>query len=190
LGKRKQYEVHLNLVLKKEQDPRSVPLYEIYRYTGYEGWPRDKEAVFKEEQIRYQRMREFFKILGEDWFMFRYEDMVDKKFEALNAYLSFATEADGEMPSGTGKEKAVRKKTYGDWRHWYTADDVILFKTAYTPYMEAVGYDCDDWEISEQQVIEPEFSSLYMQSLPRKAKKNLIMRFIDNLFQRLFKKGK
>jgi hypothetical protein len=55
--------------------------------------------------------------------------------------------------------------------------------------METAGYDCDDWEINDQQVIEPEFSSLYMQSLPRKAKKNLIMRFSDNLFQRLSKKS-
>ena len=49
-----------------------------------------KEAVFKEEQIRYQRMREFVEILGDDLIMFRYEDMVDKKFEALNAYLKIA----------------------------------------------------------------------------------------------------
>jgi hypothetical protein len=40
--------------------------------------------------------------------------MVDKKFEALNTYLGFETEADGEMPSGTGKEKIVRKKNL--WR--------------------------------------------------------------------------
>ena len=63
-----------------------MPFYEICRYTGYNGWPRDKEAVFKEEQIRYQPMREFVEILGDDWIMFRYEDMVDKKFEVLNAY--------------------------------------------------------------------------------------------------------
>jgi hypothetical protein len=51
-------------------------------------------------------------ILGIE-FMFRYEDMVDKKFDALDAYLAFETEADGEVPSGTGKEKVVRKKAYG-----------------------------------------------------------------------------
>jgi hypothetical protein len=72
--------------------------------------------------------------------------MVDKKFDALNAYLGFETESDAEVPSGTGKEKVVRKKAYGDWRHWYTEDDVVFFKSAYTPYMEIVGYDCDDLE--------------------------------------------
>ncbi len=87
-----------------------MPFYEICRYTGYDGWPRDKEAVFEEERIRYQRMWKFVEISGDAWFMFRYEDMVDKKFEALNAYLGFETEADGERPSGTGKETIVRKK--------------------------------------------------------------------------------
>lgn len=72
--------------------------------------------------------------------MYRYEDMVDKKFEALNAYLGFETEADRERPSGTCKEKMVRKKTYGDWRHWYTADYVKLFKPACTLYIEAITY--------------------------------------------------
>jgi hypothetical protein len=189
LGKRKQYETHLNLVLQKEQDPRSEPFYEICRYTGYNSCPRDKEAVFEEEKIRYQRMRAFVENLGDDWFMYRYEDMVDKKFDALNAYLGFETQSDAEVPSGTGKEKVVRKKAYGDWRHWYIEEDVVFFKPAYSPYMEIVGYDCDDWNISEQPLIEPEFSSQYMQGLPRKAKKNLIMRFVDNLLQRFSKKS-
>jgi hypothetical protein len=35
-------------------------------------------------------MREFVEILGVARFMFRYEDMVGKKFEALNAYLKIA----------------------------------------------------------------------------------------------------
>ncbi len=187
LGRRKQFEAHLDLVLKKEQDPRSLPFYEICRYTGYDSCPRDKEEVFKEEKVRYQRMRGFVESLGDDWFIYRYEDMVDKKFDALNAYLGFETASDAEVPGGTGKEKVVRKKAYGDWRHWYTEDDVTFFKPAYSPYMENVGYDCDDWNISEQPLIEPEFSSEYMQRLPRKAKKNLIMRFIDNLLQRFSK---
>ncbi|MBW2491525.1 MAG: hypothetical protein JRE65_10300 [Deltaproteobacteria bacterium] len=185
-GKRKQYRAHLNLVLKKEQDPMSVPFYEICRYTGHDGWPRTKTDVFEEEKARYQQMREFVVGLGNDWFRYRYEDMVDKKNDALNEYLGFETDADAEVPSGTGKDKVVRKKAYGDWRHWYTQDDVALFKPAYLSYMDAVGYDCNDWNLSPKPIIEPKFSSRYMQSLPHKAKKNLIMRFLDNFSQRFY----
>jgi hypothetical protein len=54
--------------------------------------------------------------------------------------------------------------------------------------MQVVGYDCDDWNLSAEPVIEPQFSSEYMQSLSSKAKKNTIMRFVDNISQKLFKK--
>ena len=93
------------------------------------------------------------------------------------------------MPSGPGKEKVVCKKDYGDWWLWFAEHGAVFFKPAYTPYMQAVGYDCDDWKISTEPLIEPEFSSQYMQRLPRKAKKNLIMRFVDNLLQRFSKKS-
>lgn len=82
----------------------------------------------------------------------------------------------------------MRKKAYGDWRHWFTENDVDFYKPAYTPYMEDVGYDCVDWNISPEPVIEPEFSSEYMQGLPRKAKQNTIIRFVDNILQRFVKK--
>lgn len=187
LGHRKQYDAHLELVLKKEKDPKSVAFHEICRYTGHNGWPITAEEVVEEEQNRYGQMRKFVESLGDDWFLFKYEDMVDRKFKTLNEYLTFDITGEAEVPKGTGKEKVVRKKAYGDWRHWFTEKDVALFKPAYTPYMELIGYDCEDWALDPQPVIEPEFSSAYMQSLPAKVTKNVVLRYVDNLFQRWFK---
>jgi hypothetical protein len=134
-------------------------------------------------------MCDFVKDLGNDWFLFRYEDMVNQKFDALNDYLGFKVRKEAEVPMGTGKEKVVRKKAYGDWRHWFVAEDVALFKPVLLPYLQVVGYDCDDWNLSTEPAIEPQFSSEYMQGLSRKAKKNTIMRFIDNISQSFFKKS-
>jgi hypothetical protein len=189
LGHRKQYEKHLELVLKKEKDPKSIDFYEICRYTGHSGWPISEKDVFEEERVRYEQMRNFVEGLGEDWYLFKYEDMVEKQFTALNEYLGFDVTGDAEVPRGTGKEKVVRKKAYGDWRLWFTDNDVELFKPAYAPYMELIGYDCEDWALDPQPVIEPEFSSVYMQSLPAKVTKNVALRYIDNLLQRWLKKG-
>jgi len=187
LGHKKQFCAHQDLVLKKEQDPKSVSFHEICFYTGYNVWPRSADEVVEEERVRNQNMADFVKQLGDDWFIFRYEDMVDKNFDALNDYLDFETKTNAEVPSGSGKEKVVRKKAYGDWRHWFTPKDVTLLKPAYTPYMESVGYDLDDWNLSPEPLIEAQFSSEYMRSLALKAKKNIIMRYLDNIFQR-FKK--
>ncbi|MGD8542521.1 MAG: hypothetical protein PVI27_07025 [Desulfobacteraceae bacterium] len=188
-GCKKQFEAHLELVLRKEKAPACIPFYEICRYTGHEAWPISKEAVFEEERQRYQEMTEFVGDLGDDWLLFTYEAMVARKFDALNRYLGFEVAAGAEVPSGTGKDKVVRKKAAGDWRHWFTDADAELFKPAYTPYMRLVGYDCDDWTPAANPVIEPEFSSVYMRNLPKKATRNLIFRYLDPLMQRLGKSG-
>jgi hypothetical protein len=174
----------LDLVLKKENDPSCIPFYEICRYTSRNGWPRTKEEFFKEEQTRCERMRDFVISLRDDWFMFRYEDMVTQRLDDLNAYLGFAISADAEVPSGTGKEKVVRKKATGDWRHWFTQEDVKLLKPAYLPYMELIGYDCKDWILSLKPIIEPRYSSMYMQRLAKRGKRFNLFRHIKNLVKR------
>ena len=186
-GKKKQYEAHLELVLKKEKDPASISFAELCRYSGHNGWPRSIENVVAEEQVRYDRMHAFVKGLGDNWFLFKYEDMISGNFESLNEYLGFAVKADGEVPVSTGKAKVVRKKASGDWRQWYTEQDVELFKPAYRDYMELIGYDLNDWALNENPVIEPEYSSVYIQNLSRKAARNIILRFVDSLVQRLAK---
>ncbi len=186
-GRKKQYQAHLELVLNKEKDPSSVPFFEICRYTGHAEWPMSKEAVVEEERQRYAEMADFVGGLEDDWFLYTYEDMVAKNFEPLNTYLGFDTASEAQVPSGTGKDKVVRKKATGDWRHWFTSEDAELFKDAYRPYMELIGYDCEDWTPAAEPVIEPEFSSVYMQNLPKKATKNIVLRYIDPLLQRFFK---
>ena len=125
--------------------------------------------------------------LGSDWFLFTFENMVEDKFDALNNYLGFEVQPDATVPSTSGKAKVIRKKTTGDWRHWFTEEDVELFKPAFIPYMELIGYDHADWAPNPDPVIEPEYSSMYMKRLPRKAKKNIILRFLGPITQNLQK---
>jgi hypothetical protein len=188
-GNKAQFQAHLDLVLKKEQDPGSIPFYEICRHTGHHDWPISKEEVVEEERIRCERMAAFVKNLGNEWFIFKFEDMVANQYSALNEYLGFEAGADTEVPVSTGKAKVIRKKASGDWRHWFTAEDIDLYKPAYTPYLEAIGYDCNNWELSPNPVIEPEFSSVYMQNLPKKNAINSL-RSVKDLIQRRFKKRK
>ena len=180
-GHKKQYQTHLSLVRQKEKDPRSIPFYEIYRYTGYNGWPMTREEVLQEEQSCYQEMSKFVSGLGEDWFLFNYDDMIRKNFEALSHYLGFRVKADTEVPRPYGK--VVRKKSIGDWRHWFTQADIEFFKPAYLPYMKLVGCDCDDWAASPNPVIEPEYSSQYMQSLPKRVGVDTALRYKDRLIR-------
>ncbi len=76
-----------------------------------------------------------------------------KNFEVLKEYLSFSVLADAEVPQSTGKAKVIRKKSTGDWRHWFTEESVKLLKHAYTPYMELIGYNFSDWDLNPNPVI-------------------------------------
>jgi hypothetical protein len=186
--RKKQYAAYFETILKKEKGPTSLPFCEICRYATFGDWPISREKVVEQERVRYERMRAFVKNIGSDWFIFKYEDMVTGKFEGINHYLGFDLKSKAEVPKGTGKDKVVRKKAFGDWRHWFTDEDVALFKPAYSPYMEVVGYDCEDWELSQEQIIEPQFSSIYVQNLASKGTQNIIKRFVDNLLQRFYAK--
>ena len=186
-GKIKQYKTHLELVLQKEKDPASISFAELSRYSGHGDWPRSIEKVVTEEQVRYDRMHTFVKDLGDSWFLFKYEDMISGNFGSLNKYLGFAVKADGEVPVSTGKTKVVRKKASGDWRYWYTEQDVELFNPVYRNYMALIGYDINDWTLKENPVIEPEYSSAYIQNLSRKANRNIVQRFVGSIVKRVTK---
>ncbi len=188
VGRKKQYEAHLSLVLKKEKDPGSVSFHEICRYTGHNGFSRTTEDLVEEERLRYRKMHDFVDELGDDWFRFTYEDMVAENFSALNEHLGFDIRSDATVPATSGKAKVIRKKATGDWRHWFTEEDVELFKPAFVPYMKLIGYEWDDWDLSPNPVIEPEYSSVYMQNLTSKATKNIILRYFDPFIQRFQKK--
>ena len=103
--------------------------------------------------------------------------MVSNNFETLNQYLGFDVQADSQVPKT--HDKVVRKKSFGDWRHWFTAEDVDLFKPAYSSYMALTGYDCNDWTISRNPVIDPQYASIYMQSLPERVVRDTARRMKD-----------
>jgi hypothetical protein len=110
-GQKDQYLAHLNRVLKKENDPRSVSFCEVYRYARFNEWPLSLGQVFEEEQVRYQHMHEFVKQQGDNWFFLTYENRVAKNFEALNDYLGFSVQADANVLQSTGKAKVIRKSS-------------------------------------------------------------------------------
>jgi hypothetical protein len=109
--------------------------------------------------------------------------MIEKNYEGLNEFLGFEIKDDAEIPTTTKKSKVVRKKAYGDWRHWYTEEDVDLFKPAYLPYIKTMGYDCDDWTLDPNPVIEPEFSSMYMRGLVKKHNQHIFRSVRDFLLR-------
>ncbi len=182
-GLKKQYRAHLELVRQKEQDPKAIPFYELYRYINRNGRLMSLEEIIAKERTLHQQMSDFVNGLSNEWLVFKYEDMIRGNFDALNEYLGYEISSEAQVPTTTKKSKVVRKKSIGDWRHWFTEVDVKYFKLAYQPYMEAIGYDCDDWAVEPNPVIEPEYSSIYIKRLFSKNRHNKIRKFILRPFR-------
>jgi len=66
---------------------------------------------------------------------------------------------------------------------------VDLFKPIYLPYLEIVGYDCNDWSISSSPIIEPQYSSGYIQKLQKRKNMDSVRWLKDIIKRRVFKKA-
>ena len=160
------YRTVIDLVEKKEQNPGSVPFSELMRYRSNSLEPISTAKVIDDERQRCEQIHHFVSELKDDWFIFKYEDLVDGNFSELNKYLGFEVKAEDNVDKHT--KKVARKKSTGDWRHWYTEEDVKLFRPIYTPYMRLIGYDSNDWVLPATQLIEPEYASQYLKRLPNR----------------------
>jgi len=160
---RAQFRQCLERVQQKERDPGSVPFHEIYRFTGDPGGPESPAELIASERTRYERMAEFVASLDADWLIFKYEDFVDRKLEGLSAHLGRDVRPTAELP--VADRLKVRTKGYGDWRNWFVPADVEIFRPIYTPYMDLVGYDSDDWALEPNPKIDPALASEYMERL-------------------------
>ena len=67
--------------------------------------------MIEKVQTRYQTTHDFVKSLGSEWFIFKYEDIIAKNYNALNEYLGFEIEDDAKIPATTKKTKVARNKT-------------------------------------------------------------------------------
>lgn len=99
---------------------------------------------------------------GGDWFILRYEDLVAGRLQALSDYLGLALRAGADIDPQY--QRVARTKGAGDWRHWFTADDVACYRPQLAPLLAALGY-ADDWTLAEAQHIAPEHSWLYFERL-------------------------
>ena len=177
-----QYRAVIDLVEKKEKNSGSVPFHTLMRYRGQKLQPFTSAAEVGEDERRtFDQIHNFVSGLGNDWCIFKYEDLVANNFAELSEYLGFEIKAATNIDKST--QKVARKKSTGDWRHWYTEEDVQLFRPLYTPYMDLIGYDSNDWNLHDKQVIEPEYASLYLRRLPRRRRLDSLQRFKEKMFR-------
>lgn len=94
-----------------------------------------------------------------------YEDFVDRRVAGLGRYLGIPISDDVSMDERF--DHVARSRTYGNWRSWFTADDVELFASVFNPFLERYGYDTD-WRLAEQPTLDPALGSGYVARIVRR----------------------
>jgi hypothetical protein len=138
----------LKLLEQKEADPSSVSLLEL------RGWRHRSlvESGYGQAQID---------CCGDyDHCLVKYEDFVEGRVADVEKYLGFKLTGTADVDPNL--LRVVRSKRAGCWRNWFTPEDVEVLKTAYLNFMAHFGYDCDDWNLNDEQAIDPRFGSEYV----------------------------
>lgn len=147
------YERALALTRQKEKDPASVSFKQLLSIS------------FPLTYIHhtYDPVVELLESLGDALYIIDYESFIDGDISGLEQYLGFQIDSDAEVDIDV--QRVSRSNQYGNWRRWFTAEDVAFFKPLLTDYMQAFGYDTGDWELEEVDTLPSSLGSEYMERM-------------------------
>ena len=146
---------YLDLLRRKEQNPRSVSMLSLFNDILA---PRSIYDGF-ESIVQFSRTR------GTAYFCVRYEDFVRNKLEGLEEYLGIGLGRNSEVVLPKSRQRVARSKASGQWRSWFTEEDIRFFKPSILPYMKELGYQCDDWKLHARPSILPIHASVYVEKV-------------------------
>lgn len=154
------------LLQRKQREPAKLPLLQLP--------PLGRPSVFLSKTCAANRALADFAATAAaaehgQWFILRYEDLVAGRLEALSAYLGVTVQ--GGASVAAEYQRVARTKGAGDWRHWFTDDDVVCFRPLLAPLMAALGYP-DDWTLAPAPQIAPEHSWQYFERLVRERRQH------------------
>ncbi|MEM7167902.1 MAG: hypothetical protein AAF581_20790 [Planctomycetota bacterium] len=155
----------LRLTQHKEKHPNDLPFYALLT--------TDPDLVARWIEKEHARCEHVLSFVNDaraaGWHILRYEDLVDDKVSALNAYLGFEISATRDV--GAEFKRVARSLGYGDWRRWFTSDDVPVFRAMYSDLLEGLGYDIEDWALDDVTSLPSDQGSGYMAKLFKGDKK-------------------
>lgn len=147
----------IDLLECKEAGSREVPFWRISeaieRITG-----ADHRADLRERHALCGRN------LQEDpgFFQVRYEDFIHGRTAALADYLGFPLPPRVEVP--TALRRVERTRGSGDWRNWFTPEDVDYFRPELSGVMRTFGFE-DTWDLPPSPSVAPEHGSRYVRMI-------------------------
>lgn len=153
----------IEVLERKQAEPGSVPLIDLLAaFAGLNGESFDLDAWAAAHRRHAIKKPLDFHDAREGLFLFRYEEMVDRRFAGLEEYLGVALK--GEASVAAEFSRVTRTKSYGGWRDWLTARDVEYLRPLLRPFLDRY-YPEADWELRPSPSIPAEDGSLYVERI-------------------------
>ncbi len=144
----------LNLVKRKETLPSSVDFTSILKEANYD---------LDEFVNKYTSTADTIEKLNNDWHLLSYESFVDNKVLDLNKYLGFEININASVDQNF--KRVERTKSYGNWRTWFTENDVNILKPIFNDSLNRLNYDNTDWDLKLVDKLSSKEGSEYMEKL-------------------------
>lgn len=149
----------MECLIRKERDPSSVSILDVLEIAGRAEGKQDAVSDFVQGSKRSHGFFDDYFSSIRDSVLYYYEDFVSGKYSLLEEYLGMPLMGEAEVPDAYGRVN--RTKGSGDWRNWFTEEDVLAFRPLFSPWLERYGYDPEDWALNASPVIRSEHCSEY-----------------------------
>ena len=148
--------VILDALRQKEREPDSISVHRLFELAAPVAGSR-KDFALLARNISYLMLD----LLDDydDLHLLKYEDFVDRKFDALEAYLGFPLLKDFEVPKKA--TRILRTGKYGNWANWFLDEDYAYFVDPVKADLERLGY-ADERPVNPKRVIDPEEVTEYV----------------------------
>jgi len=162
----------ISILKQKEKDPKSISFVQLTKEADRLGIGKSEWATISKRmdfQIRKMKKHGFHRLY--------YEDFVNKNFSELSDYLGFEL-AGNQANNASWLGHISRSKSSGEWRNWFTEEDIDFMRSIFKPYMDHFNYE-DEWDIPAQQTISSKNASDYILNRYEKRKKQFDLMDVD-----------
>ena len=153
-----QREQWLKVLTAKATDPASISFMALL----FRWWEIAERDLLSHHVRAVERVRKFFRRQYQGFNLLKYEDYVDGNFDELNAYLGLEI-APGVVEQD--EQRVDRRGTHGEWRSWFTAEDLTVMRPITDVGLTTQGYDPTDWALTTSGVIDSATTVDYVQAL-------------------------
>lgn len=148
---------------KKEASPQSVPIREVIEVMGRVAGKSNAVASRQGRAIDSLDWFDKYVATIPDALLYKYEDFVSGEYAPLEKHLGMRLSGVPEVPNRLNRVE--RTKSYGDWRNWFTPEDVRNYQPMLASWLKTHGYDAEDWALNPKPSIAPEHCSGYFMRL-------------------------